>query len=166
MMRRASSSDVRLDSADWQSGVETDLAQPGYVVWHMKVEFVPSKNEYWALYVAYPADGRSCKDDDLFMARSKDGVHWLTYTRAVLRHERRRWTAGALYRSSFVYDPQTDALRVWLSAVDAKQAWHLGYAQFRLASLFAHLAVSGRRKNDVSAAPPVRTAGADWRIAP
>jgi hypothetical protein len=168
LMRRARNSDVPLDSVDWLPAEQTDLTQPGYVIWHMKVEYVRSRAEYWALYVGYPADGRPCQDDDLFIARSTDGVHWVSYPRAMLRHERRTWTAGALYRSSFIYDPSTDALRVWLSAVDAKQVWHLGYAQFNLTALFAQLAAPARRMTltDVAALAPVRTGGTAWTTAP
>ena len=171
MVRRAASSAVPLDSVAWQDGVATDLTQPGYVVWHMKVEYVPSFKEYWALYVAYPADGGSCQDDDLFLARSADGVHWQTYSRAVLRHELRAWTAGALYRSSFVYDPTTDALRVWLSGVDVTAVWHVGYAQFRLSSLLAQLAAPAHKVMLTSlglpsSGAPVRSPGPRWSSAP
>ena len=168
VMRRARNSDLPLDSVDWLPAQETDLAQPGYVIWHMKVEYVRARGEYLALYVAYPADGRPCQDDDLFIARSTDGVHWVSYPRAMLRHERRTWTAGALYRSSFVYEPQSDALRVWLSGADAKQVWHVGYAQFSLTPLLAQLAAPARRLtlSDVNASTPVRTPGKVWTSAP
>jgi hypothetical protein len=168
MVRVATTAAYPLDSIAWPASQLTDLAQPGYVIWHMKVEYVPSKKEYWALYVAYPADGRSCQDDDLFIARSTDGVHWVSYPRAMLRHELRAWTAGALYRSTFVYEPATDALRVWLSGEDVKSVWHSGYAQFNLTTLFTQLAtpVHALALTDVMSLAPVRTGAAKWVTPP
>jgi hypothetical protein len=66
----------------------------------------------------------------------------------VLRHEDRAWTAAAIYRSSFLYDPSTDELRVWLSARGSDQKWRLGFAHFRYARLVAELSTASQ-----SAAP-------------
>jgi hypothetical protein len=142
MLRNVVDGDSRLTGARWSDPVATDLAQPGYVVWHMKVRYIPSKNEYWALYAAFPTTPAGCDIDDLFFARSTDGVHWKTYADPVLRHEDRAWTAAAIYRSSFLYDADADELRIWLSARGADAKWRLGFAHFRYSRLLAELSTS------------------------
>ncbi|AHG87639.1 hypothetical protein J421_0102 [Gemmatirosa kalamazoonensis] len=139
LVRAVEDSGARVTGARWSEPVETDLAQPGYVIWHMKVRYVPSKGEYWALYSAFPVGPAGCDIDDLFLARSTDGVHWRTFAAPILRHEDRAWTAAAIYRSSFLYDAATDELRVWLSARGSDAKWRLGFAHFRYERLLAEL---------------------------
>ncbi|HEY2848392.1 MAG TPA: hypothetical protein VGI97_00815, partial [Gemmatimonadaceae bacterium] len=43
---------VSIDSVSFGSEVTTDLVQPGYVIWHMKVRYIPAKNMYLAMYAA------------------------------------------------------------------------------------------------------------------
>jgi hypothetical protein len=129
----------------WSEPTPTDLAQPGYVIWHIKARYVPSKREYWALYAAFPNGPAGCDIDDLFFARSTDGVHWETFAEPILRHEDRAWTAAAIYRSTFLYDSTTDQLRVWLSARGADNKWRLGFAHFRYDRLLADLTNAGAR---------------------
>jgi hypothetical protein len=155
MMRSLAERSGRITDERWLEPVATDLAQPGYVVWHMKVRYVPSKNEYWALYAAFPTTPAGCDVDDLFFARSADGVHWTTYPAPILRHEDRAWTAAAIYRSSFLYDADSDELRVWLSARGADAKWRLGFAHFRYSRLLQQLSTS---------TAPERTAAARMAI--
>ena len=168
MVRQALGTDTSLDATTWGPSQPTDLVQPGYVIWHMKVRYIPSRAEYVALYVAFPADGGTCSNDDMFIARSADGVHWQSYSRPVLRHERRVWTAGALYRGSFIYDAATDYLHVWFSAADVSSNWRIGYARFNFSTLLKQLALPARAQVqlDLSDAPPVRTTRIRWKSAP
>ncbi len=142
VLHRGDSRTASLASTKWSGRIVTDLEQPGYVVWHMKARYIPSKREYWAIYAAYPADTLGCSGDDLFLARSTDGVHWLTYPEPLMRHEERAWTREALYRSTFLYDAGQDRLRIWLSARGADHKWRLGYTSFTYEKLQKRL--SGR----------------------
>jgi hypothetical protein len=132
-----------LTAARWSEPEATDLAQPGYVVWHLKVRWIPSKSQYWALYSAFPKGQLGCDIDDLFFARSADGIHWETFPQPVLRHEDRAWTGAAVYRSTFVYLPETDELRIWLSARSVEGAWSLGLARFRYSRELEELSSTG-----------------------
>jgi hypothetical protein len=131
VMMRTADSAGKLTDARWSAPTVTDLVQPGYVVWHLKVRYIPTKGEFWALYSAFPKAQVGCDIDDLFFARSTDGVHWQTYPEPLIRHEDRAWTAAAVYRSTFLYIPETDELRIWLSARGAEGKWSLGLARFR-----------------------------------
>ena len=136
------SANGRLTGGDWTKPVATDLKQPGYVVWHMKVRYIESKGEYWALYAAFPEGPVGCDIDDLFFARSTDGVHWQTFPQPLIRHEDRAWTGAAVYRSTFLYDTDSDQLRVWFSARGTDAKWRLGLARYRYSSLLGTLSDS------------------------
>ena len=82
---------------------------------------------------------RGCGGDDLFLAHSKNGVHWEGFAQPLLRHEDRDWTRKALYRGSFLYDSDHDELAVWFSARSEAGIWRMGYGQFRYQSLLAQL---------------------------
>jgi hypothetical protein len=142
VMRTAVGAPGSVADARWAEPVATDLVQPGYVIWHMKVRYVASKGEYWALYAAFPAATAAtvgCETDDLFYARSTDGVHWETFPEPLLRHEAHAWSALSVYRSSFLYDPVTDELRVWASAQGNDRKWRLALARFRYGQLLGEL---------------------------
>jgi hypothetical protein len=128
----------------WLGPLETDLKIPGYVIWHIKARWVPSKNEYWMLLSAFPEKGNGCQTDDLFFARSTDGQQWTVYSEPILRHDERDWTAAAVYRSTFTYDAATDQMRLWISARDAKGVWRIGQGTAHYSALLAALE-GGRR---------------------
>ena len=129
----------RIVDTKWGDETVTDLTIPGYTIWHIKARWVPEKSEYWMLISAYPNAHDGCKTDDLFFARSNDGLHWRAYQTPVVRHEARAWTAAAVYRSTFLYDASTDQMSLWLSARGTDGAWRLGYARARYASLLSAL---------------------------
>jgi hypothetical protein len=90
------------------------------------VTFVPSKNEYWAVYAAYAQ--RSCGTTSLFFASSSDGMSWTTYPHPLL-NAGTTWDAGQIYRSTIIYEASTDTLRLWYSARDVNHVWHTGYSE-------------------------------------
>jgi predicted GH43/DUF377 family glycosyl hydrolase len=143
MMRYAAAAPASLAVAQWSNGRATDLRIPGYIPWHLKVSYIPSKREYWALVAAYPDDGRGCGADDLFLAHSKNGVHWETFAQPLMRHQEHWWSAGALYRGTFLYDSQSDQLAVWFSARDADYVWRMLFVRMDYTALAARLARPG-----------------------
>lgn len=139
MLRTARDSMGRVANTAWSEPQTTTLSQPGYVIWHMKVRYVPSKGEYWAVYSAFPEKAVGCEIDDLFFARSADGIHWTTYNEPILRHEDHEWSSAAVYRSTFLYYPASDELRLWVSARNTAGNWTLGMARFRYARILDQL---------------------------
>ena len=121
----------------WSSAIQTDLVQPGYNIWHLDVIWVPERNEYWAVYPAYKVN--TCEGDELFFARSADGVHWLTYTIPFLARRPGEWTENSLYRASMLYNAQRNTIRFFLSGDDPLVNWHLGYVEYKLPEFLAWL---------------------------
>jgi hypothetical protein len=159
MLRHSSGTAASIQQSDWTAPVETDMAVPGYNVWHLKVRFVPSKHEYWALIVAFPQDGRGCGADDLFLGSSKDGMHWTVLPRPLMHHEERKWTRGALYRGTFAYDASVDQIAIWFSARGDDDRWRLGFVRLDYGSLVATLSQPAASRSSMmpSATRPVWT---------
>jgi hypothetical protein len=139
MTRSASAAPVSLAAAQWSAPMATDLRIPGYVPWHLKVSYIPSKREYWALVVAFPADGLGCGADDLFLAHSRNGVHWETFRSPLMKHQDHWWSKGALYRGTFLYDETSDQLAVWFSARAEDDVWRMLFMRMNYSSLSVKL---------------------------
>lgn len=129
------------DGVRWSPPAPLAVSQPGYVLWHIDVQYIPSKSEYWALMAAYPI-GSGCAADDLFFARSTDGVTWQTYPTPIVARTDYPAYASAVYRSTFYYDAGNDALRLWLSGAvlaNGSWVWTMATSRWRLADLMAHI---------------------------
>jgi hypothetical protein len=110
-----------LDSVQFGSEVATDLVQRGYVIWHIKIRYVPEKNLYLAMYAAFPLPATgpgNCATSDLFVATSTDGLHWTSFPVPIINKLDRRFNFTTLYRASFAYNPKTDNLRTITSALE------------------------------------------------
>ena len=109
-----------LDSVRFGPEVATDLAQPGYAVWHIKIRYIAEKNMYLAMYAAFPVTSSigNCATNDLFVATSTDGLHWQTYPVPLLNKLDRRFSFATLYRASFTYNATTDNLRTIVSGLE------------------------------------------------
>lgn len=132
------------DGVHWSQPSAVQLVQPGFVPWHMDVQYIPSKREYWMLVAAYPR-GAGCAATDLFFARSVDGVSWQTYRAPLVARIDYPAYANAVYRSTFYYDADNDAVRLWLSGAvlsDQRWVWTLSTSRWGLSELLAHVSES------------------------
>jgi hypothetical protein len=134
---------ISSDGAHWSLPQPANIAQPGYVTWHIEVEAVPSKQEYWMLYAAYPA-GNNCGSTVLFYAKSSDGVNWTTYSHVALGPGS-SWDSHTIYRSALNYDPVHDQVQVWYSAwtriagTPSTTQWHVGYSGVNYSGFLKYL---------------------------
>ena len=104
---------VSTDGRQWSPATAARFAQPGYVPWHLDVQWVPSRREYWALVAAYPL-GETCMATSLFLSTSTDGETWTTYPAPVLARGTVPQFAANVYRSSLVFDSE-NAVTLWMS---------------------------------------------------
>jgi hypothetical protein len=116
-----------LDGVKWSDSRPTNLAQSGYIVWHLNVSYVAPKQEYWAAVAAY-ANGSDCGHTVLFFSKSQDAINWTTYNKVILGPGS-TWDDREIYRSSLLFDSSTDRLRVWYSAASKKGVWHVGLSE-------------------------------------
>ena len=98
---------------DWSAPAAVSFTQAGYVPWHLDVQYIPSRSEYWALVAAYPA-ASGCMTTSLFLATSSNGVNWTTYPTPVLAAGEIPQFGLAVYRSTFAM-AANDSLTIWYS---------------------------------------------------
>lgn len=108
------------DGVKWGPLREASIPEPP---WHVDVNYVESKGEYWMLYVDSPVGGANLK-----FARSSDGIDWRVCSEPVLQPSS-SWDNERIYRASFLYDDARAALRVWYSARSDEGEWRIGYAE-------------------------------------
>jgi hypothetical protein len=109
--------------ADWSFPIQTNLQQPGYVIWHIDVIQLPD-GSFMAVYAAFPqAYGSSCSNNDLFLAWSKDGLDWTTSNVPIRWRTMKELPLRSLYRATMLYTSGTNSLRIWFSAMDQNKNW-------------------------------------------
>jgi len=103
-----------VDGVIWGDPEPVNLRIPGRVPWHLDVQYIPSKKEYWALIAAYP-EGRTCSQTAVFFARSTDGTDWTVSPNPLLGPYEFGPLNDLVYRSTFHYHEGSDAVTVWFS---------------------------------------------------
>jgi len=139
---RATSTKVELrkssDGKRWTKPAAVSLGRPGSFVWHLDVQWIPSRKEYWALYNAKMAG--SCDTRALFLATSQDGKTWHSYPSPVIQAGVIPEFSDIVYRSTFAYDASTDAVRLWYSGArmdeDGYFIWQSAFDRRNRAELF------------------------------
>lgn len=121
------------DGEHWGPEQDTGLMFPGYYPWHVEVQYIPSKSEFWALAQVMPVPYVSHQADVLVFARGVSPTQWThVYTQPAMERTAAAtdevWHHKRLYRSAFVYHPQSDLLEVWYSGLNHKES-HVGYTR-------------------------------------
>lgn len=120
-----------VDGENWsEPTVLSNFSQPGSQIWHVDVEYIPSKNEYWAIYPAYK-NGTGSDKTSLYYAKSKDGINWREYDQPILsKGSAGSWDDMEIYRSTFIYDEETNMMKVWYGGISQNpQIWKIGYTE-------------------------------------
>jgi hypothetical protein len=119
------------DGIAWGAAEPVNLRIPGNVPWHLDVQYVAAKQEYWALIAAYP-DGTSCSRTAIYFARSSDGTEWTVAPTPLLGPNEFGPMNDLVYRSSFHYHEGSDAISVWFSGASVGDGgFHMAMASAR-----------------------------------
>ena len=102
------------DGVAWSAPEPVNLRVLGRVPWHMDVQYIPAKQEYWALIAAYP-QGTTCSQTAIYFARSADGTNWTVSPNPLLGPYEFAPLNDLVYRSTFHYHEASDAVSVWFS---------------------------------------------------
>lgn len=128
------------DGVHWSTPRVVMLDQPGVTPWHIDVEWIAARNEYWAVYNTYPR-GASCVTDALYLATSTDGIHWTTYPSPIMRRGVIDPLADIVYRSTFAYHADDATVTLWISGaryvVNAGYHWSIATITRRATDLLA-----------------------------
>jgi hypothetical protein len=109
-----------VDGISWTAPSTVAFSQPGFLPWHLDVQYVPQLGVYWALVAAYPR-GSACTASSLFLATSADGVKWTTYASPVLARGALPQFSANVYRSTFAFEPNGTSLTIWLTGATTVQ---------------------------------------------
>jgi hypothetical protein len=120
---------VHATSGDGVSWSPLSPVRIGAAPWHLDVEYVEARSQYWMLFVDSPFAGSTLR-----LATSRDGLDWDVYPDPLLVPGS-RWDDERIYRATFLYG--VDArLRVWYSARSRLGLWHIGYSETGQSSFF------------------------------
>jgi len=149
------------DGLTWSNPTTVTMAQAGVFPWHLEVQWIPSRQEYWALFNGKVAG--SCTTDALFIATSGDGVTWRTYRSPVLRRGAIPELADIVYRSTFAYDAERDLVSLWYSGArytTRGYEWHAAFERRGRIDLFDGVTRMNAAAIAPSTAPPLTNATA------
>jgi hypothetical protein len=149
------------DGSTWSSPTAVSLSQPGVYPWHLEVQWIPERSEYWAVFNGKVSG--SCTTDALYLATSADGMTWRTYRSPVLRRGAIPEFADVVYRSTFAYDAERGLVSLWYSGArftSRGYEWHLAFERRHRAELFDAVARANAALLLPSTAPPLTNATA------
>lgn len=96
--------------------------------WHLDVVYSEAQSAYWMLFVDSPLAG-----SNLRLATSKDGIEWMVYPEPLLAPGP-DWDGERIYRATLLLGDD-GRLRVWYSAKNKLEEWHVGYTEAAIDSL-------------------------------
>jgi hypothetical protein len=150
------------DGIHWSAPQTASLSDPDGFAWHIDVEWIPSRNEYWAVYPVKIAGG--CTTDRLRFATSADGLHWTSYPAPVLLRGASEPLQGIVYRSTMDFDAGSGVVTLWYSGAKYEQgvySWHLAWERMSPAQLLARVStqqsVAARSASTLGPAGPPLT---------
>ncbi len=128
------------NGVDWSDPKAVSLSDPDGFAWHIDVEWIPSRNEYWAVYPIKIAGG--CTTDRLRFATSADGMHWRSYPSPLLLKGVTDQLRDVVYRSTLDYDATADVVTLWYSGAKNEEgtySWHNAWERMSASQLFARV---------------------------
>jgi hypothetical protein len=135
--------DSQYEHSEWSAASPVELTIPGFVVWHLDVTELPNDRGYVAMIAAYPK-GANCSVSDVWLASSVDGVRWQTYQVPVMWRSMkaaRDRVISTWYRGTLHYNPATDVLDLWPSAL-SKTGWNVYHVGVNMTTAFDLLRVA------------------------
>lgn len=151
------------DGTNWSAPVTTDLSEDGAFAWHIDVQWISARGEFWAIYnVKIPG---SCTTAALHFAKSVDGLHWETQPGPVLSRGVIPAFDDIVYRSSLLYDPTSDEITLWYSGArfeNDRYTWRIATESLTLQAFLLRVTTPQLAGTGigVTSAPPLTDADA------
>jgi len=152
-----------LDGVNWTAPITTDLTETDLFAWHIDVQWIPARNEFWAIYnVKIPG---SCTTAALHFARSADGVHWEIAPGPVLSRGVIQAFDDIVYRSSVLFDASSGNVTLWYSGArfaDSRYTWRIATETLALQTFLDRVmtTLSAGAGPGPTSAPPLTNANA------
>jgi hypothetical protein len=149
------------DGVNWSSPVATDLAERDPYPWHIDVEWIPSRNEFWAIYdVKVPG---SCTTAALHYAISTDGLHWTPGSGALLTRGAIVQFSDIVYRGAVDFDAQNNSVTLWYSGaryLNGRYDWRIATETMTLAEFLTRISGPPSAGISLTGGPPLTDADA------
>ena len=101
------------DGVVWSAPRTVALGQEGLFPWHIDVQWIPSRGEFWAVYNSKLP--QTCTTPVVSIATSTDGVTWRVADKPVITKGRVPELQDIVYRTTLAYDPASDVITFWYS---------------------------------------------------
>ena len=101
------------DGVRWSAPRDVEITESDPPAWHIDVSWIPTFNEFWALYNGKPAG--NCNTAALYLATSSDAIHWRRLPNPVLTRGAIFDFSDIVYRASLEYDARSDIVTLWYS---------------------------------------------------
>jgi hypothetical protein len=148
------------DGVHWGAPAAVQLPSADLWPWHVDVQWIPSRGVFWALYNAKDATG--CTTPAAYIAESADGLVWNVAARPVLSKGAIPTLQDIVYRGTFEYDPDADAVTFWFSGArydGGQYVWGAAIERRRRADVFAP---AETLEEPAVPAPPAPAPLIDW----
>jgi hypothetical protein len=126
------------DGVVWGPAQTAVLEQPDLRPWHVDVQWIPTRQVFWAVYNAKTAT--ACTTPAVYLAESADGITWTPLERPVLVKGAIPAFEDIVYRTTFEYDPLSDAITFWFSGArfdGARYVWSAAVERRHRPDVFA-----------------------------
>jgi hypothetical protein len=126
------------DGIGWSAPEPVALGQEGFFPWHLDVQWIASRGEFWAVY-----NGKlpqTCTTPVVSVATSTDGVTWRVADKPVITKGRVREFEDIVYRTTLAYDPASDVITFWYSGArydGGRYVWSAAVERRARAEVFA-----------------------------
>jgi hypothetical protein len=145
------------DGVTWTDPVITDLGTADPYPWHIDVEWIASRGEFWAVYNVKIAG--SCTTAALHFATSTDGLAWNPASSPVLVRGEIPAFADIVYRAAISYDPASQLTTLFYSGARFEHGgytWRVATERLALDAFLRRLAaVTPGEGTSVTSSPPL-----------
>lgn len=155
---KSTSIEMRLseDGIHWGNPTPVTFDNGSISPWHLEVQWIPSRNEYWSVYNGKTPG--SCTTPVLYFATSKNGVTWNVFPTPLLQKGAIDEFNDVVYRSTFEYNPHRDEITFWYSGakfVSPNYHWKSAVQLLRRSDVYAlaNAEASNLRRNRISRDP-------------
>ncbi|HEY9442556.1 MAG TPA: hypothetical protein VIQ25_04945, partial [Gemmatimonadales bacterium] len=101
------------DGVAWSAPVPVTLEEDGLFPWHLDVQWIESRHEFWAVFNSKLP--QTCTTPVVSIATSPDGVTWRMADKPVITKGRIPELQDIVYRTTLAYDPALDVITFWYS---------------------------------------------------
>ena len=129
-----------MDGVSWSEPATTDLGDKDSYPWHIDVEWIADRGEFWAVYNVKEAGW--CTTPSLHFATSTDGLTWTPAPSPVLTRGVIPAFDDIVYRGATYYDPLTRIITLWYSGArfeTGSYVWRIAAERLTLDAFFARV---------------------------